>query len=133
VILVDGSAWIEFQRATGSPADVRLCAAIEANEALAIVGLVMLEVLAGARDERQAGELERLLGRCEFLSLREPTDHQAAAELYRGCRERGRTVRRLADCLIAAVAIRTGCELLHQDADFDTIAAHAPLATVSLS
>jgi predicted nucleic acid-binding protein len=36
---------------------------------------------------------------------------------------------RLPDYLIAAVAIRTGCALLHQDADFDGIALHTPLAT----
>ena len=61
MILVDSSAWIEFQRATGSPADLRLKAAIEADEPLAVVGLIFLEVLAGARDEQQAKSLNRLL------------------------------------------------------------------------
>jgi predicted nucleic acid-binding protein len=42
-------------------------------------------------------------------------------------------VQRLPDCLIAAIAIRSGAELLHQDADFEAIARHAPLARVSLS
>jgi predicted nucleic acid-binding protein len=132
VILVDSSAWIEMQRATGSPADARLTAAIEAGEPLATTGVVMLEVLAGARDERHARDLRRLLARCELLRLQEPSDHEAAAALYRACRRAGRTVRRLPDCLIAAVAIRTGTELLHRDSDFDAIALHSSLATVSL-
>ncbi len=132
MILVDSSAWIEMQRATGSPADARLTAAIEAGEPLAITGLVMLEVLAGARDERHARDLRRLLARCELLRLQEPSDHEAAAALYRACRRSGRTVRRLPDCLIAAVAIRAGAQLLHQDSDFDAIALHSPLATVPL-
>ena len=132
MILVDSSAWIEYQRATGSGADRRLTAAIDAREPLATTGIVVLEILAGARDEQQARELRRLLDRCEFLPLEEPSDHEAAAALYRACRREGTTIRRLPDCLIATVAIRVGCALLHQDADFDAIARHARLETVTL-
>jgi predicted nucleic acid-binding protein len=129
VILVDSSAWIEFDRATESPADLRLTAALERGEELATMGITVLEVLAGARDERHVEELGRLLDRCRFLRLEEPSDEEAAAALYRACRRAGETIRRLPDCLIAAVAIRTGADLLHQDADFDVIARHAPLET----
>ena len=132
MILVDSSAWIEFQRATGSPADRRLTAAIDANERLATTGLVLLEILAGAHDERHARDLRRLLGRCRFLPLEEPSDFESAAALYRACRREGATIRRLPDCLIATVAIRTGAFLLHQDADFEVIARHAPLAVAAL-
>lgn len=132
MILADSSAWIEFQRATGSPADRHLATAIEADEALATTGLVVMEILAGARDERRVRDLRRLLARCEFLPLDEPSDHEAAAGLYRACRRGGGTIRRLPDCLIAAVAIRVGAQLLHQDADFDMIARHAPLEIVDL-
>jgi len=131
VILVDSSAWIEYLRATGSAADVRLARAIEGDEPLATTGIVLLEVLCGARDERHARELRRLLDRCRFLPLEEPSDHEAAAALYRACRRQGTTIRRLPDCLIATVAIRTEAAVLHQDADFDAIARHAPLATLA--
>lgn len=132
MILVDSSAWIEYQRATGSPAERRLTRAIETEEPLATTGLVLLELLSGAADEQQAHDLRRLLGRCSFLPLEEPSDHEAAASLYRGCRRQGTTIRRLPDCLIATVAIRTNTALLHQDTDFDVIARHAPLRTVAL-
>lgn len=101
---------------------------IEAGEPLATTGLVLLELLAGARDERQAEQLRRLLDRCEFLPLQEPSDHEAAAGLYRACRREGTTIRRLPDCLIAAVAIRSSVAVLHRDADFDALARHVPLA-----
>ena len=133
MILPDSSAWIEFQRATGSPTHIRLRAAIEADEPLATTGLVMLEVLAGARDERQARELRRLFNRCKLLRLQEPSDQEAAAALYRACRRGGQTIRKLPDCLIAAVAIRAATELLHQDGDFDAIALHSPLAVCALA
>jgi predicted nucleic acid-binding protein len=132
VILVDSSAWIEFQRATGSAVDERLTKAIETDEPLATLGLVVLEVLAGARDEQQARDLRRLLDRCSFVPLEEPTDWELAAALYRACRRAGTTVRRLPDCLIAVLAMRLGADLLHRDADFDAIARHAPLAIVEV-
>ena len=132
MILVDSSAWIEYQRATGSAADLRLSRAIETDEPLATTGLVLLELLSGARDERHALDLRRLLDRCRFLPLEEPSDHEAAAALYRACRRQGTTIRRLPDCLIATVAMRTGTTLLHQDADFDAIARHVPLRTLAL-
>jgi hypothetical protein len=133
VILVDTSAWVEYLRGTGSPVDVRVSAAIEADEPLATTGIVVLELLAGARDERHARDLGRLLDRCRFLALEEPSDHEAAASLYRACRRQGATIRRLPDCLIAAVAMRTGAEVLHDDVDFDEIARHAPLSIASAS
>lgn len=131
MILVDTSAWIEYLRATGSPIDARLTSAIENDEPLASMGLVLLELLAGARDDRQADELRRLLDRCTFLPLQEPSDHEAAAALYRHCRRQGTTIRRFPDCLIATVAMRTSSELLHRDSDFDAIARLAPLDTVA--
>jgi hypothetical protein len=132
VILVDSSAWVEFQRATGSPADLRLTRAIETDEPLATTGIVLLELLSGAVDEQHALDLRRLLDRCRFLPLEEPSDHEVAAALYRACRRQGTMIRRLPDCLIATVAMRTDSALLHQDADFDAIARHAPLGTVAL-
>jgi predicted nucleic acid-binding protein len=60
----------------------------------------------------------------EFIG---PVDYDEAAALYRSCRRAGRTVRKLIDCLIAAVAIRTETPLLHADGDFSTLAQHTPL------
>jgi predicted nucleic acid-binding protein len=62
--------------------------------------------------------------------LEEDVDYRFAAALYRECRRQGTTIRRLPDCLIAAIAIRNDAELLHDDADFDAIALHVRLATV---
>ena len=131
MILADTSAWVELDRATGSPVHLRLRRALEQDEALATVGVVILELLAGVREETNIRELQRLLARCHFVPLEEPSDWEAAAALYRACRRGGETVRRAEDCLIAAVAIRANAELLHRDADFDVIARHAPLVVAS--
>jgi hypothetical protein len=122
---------VEFDRATGSAVNLRVRRALEHDEPLATTGIVLLELLAGAQNETRALELQQLLARCRFLPLEEPSDYEAAAALYRACRRAGATVRRVQDCLIAAVAIRTGTELLHRDTDFDVIALHTPLAVAS--
>ena len=97
---------------------------------MAVCDAIRMEVLAGARDERHLQSLRRLLARAVTLPTR-PSDYEDAALLYRSCRRGGETVRKLIDCLIAAVALRNGTPILHADRDFDTIARHSPLEVVS--
>jgi predicted nucleic acid-binding protein len=127
VILVDSSAWVEFLRGTGSSTHRRLRSALQEGEEVAWTDLVALEVLAGARDDADHDRLRRLLYGQHFLAVDGPADYESAAELYRACRRGGDTPRRLADCLIAVVAIRNDVELLCCDVDFQVIARHAPL------
>lgn len=124
MILVDTSAWIEFLRDTGS----EVCVAVDQllDSDLAICDAVSMEVLAGARNERHLTQLRGLLARTTVLPTT-PADYDAAASMYRSCRARGETVRKLIDCLIGAVAIRTGVEVLHADVDFSTLARHTEL------
>ena len=128
MILVDTSAWVEFLRATGSEVHARLRDLLQGGEALATTELVVMEVLAGARDHAHLDRLRRaVLGRCQMLTGHGLADYEEAAAIYRHCRGQGATVRRLNDCLIAAVAIRAGVPLLHADQDFEQIARHCPL------
>ena len=130
MILVDSSAWVEFLRATGSPAHLRLRSALQGGEDLACTDVVLMEILAGARDDDDRDRLRRLLYGLEFLAVEGPADHEQAADLYRLCRKGGETPRKLTDCLIAAVAIRNDAELLCEDADFLAVARHAPLRLI---
>jgi predicted nucleic acid-binding protein len=127
VILVDTSAWVEFLRATGSESHRRLRSALEERTDLATTDVIVMEILAGARDDADRERLRRLLHGLAFLPIEGPVDYETAAELYRACRARGETPRKLTDCLIAVVAIREGAELLCADADFHAIARHTPL------
>ena len=85
-----------------------------------------MEVLAGARDDSQLLAISRALYQATVISI-QATDYDAAAELYRRCRRQGETIRKLMDCLIAAVAIRAGIPVLHNDKDFDVLARHTDL------
>ncbi|MHB8340029.1 MAG: type II toxin-antitoxin system VapC family toxin [Mycobacteriales bacterium] len=124
MILVDTSAWVEFLRGTGSA----VCDEVDRllADQIAITDPVAMEVLAGGRGENHLHELRGLLGRAEMVHC-EPVDYRAAAVLYRRCRQRGETVRRLIDCLIGAVALRHDLAVLQRDEDFEVLARHTAL------
>ena len=125
MILVDSSAWIEFLRDTGSA----VCEEVDLllGGDIATCDAIRMEVLAGARDDAHLRQLRGLLARATVLPT-EGADYEAAALLYRVCRRQGETVRKLIDCLIAAVAIRADVAIVHADADFDALARHTDLA-----
>ena len=124
MILVDTSAWIEYLRGTGSPACTAVRDVLAAE--VAVCDPVRMEVLAGARSETHVADLRRLLARATVL----PTaaqHYEEAAQLFRAARARGLTVRRMIDCLIAAVAIDFDVPVLQADRDFEAIAAASRL------
>ena len=122
MILADTSAWVEYDRATGSAVDQRLTELIRAEGPLAVTEPVLMEVMAGARDDQRERALRRLLLRFDLLALDTAADFDAAARIYRRCRRAGVTPRGMVDCLIASVARRHEATLLAQDADISRIA-----------
>ena len=129
-MVVDTSAWVEYLRATGSPADAALTNAVRASDDIGVPDVVRLELLAGAGADQQVRDLQRLLGRFHALPAASPADHETAAALYRAARRTGATVRSLLDCLVAAAALRTDSRLLARDRDFEVLARMSPLRLV---
>lgn len=93
---------------------------------------VMMELLSGTTDEVAAARRLRKLESFEVAPLEPIVDSLAAARLQRESRRGGERVRRLGDCLIAAVAIRLGVAVLHRDKGFEVLRRHCGLNTVSL-
>jgi predicted nucleic acid-binding protein len=122
VILADTSAWVEYDRATDSTADRRLAELIGTDGPLIVTEPVLMEVLAGARSDTRAADLRRLLLRFEFAPFEAVTDFEAAARIYRRCRQAGVTPRGMVDCMIVAVAYRRDAALLSWDVDMDRVA-----------
>jgi predicted nucleic acid-binding protein len=122
LILADTSAWVEYDRATGSAVDRRLTELIGAEGQLAVTEPVLMEVMAGARDARREAALRRLLLRFDLLPFEATADFEAAARIYRRCRSAGVTPRAMVNCLIASVALRHGATLLAHDSDLARIA-----------
>ncbi len=122
MILADTSAWVEYDRATGSATDARLAALIADDGPLAVTEPVIMEVLAGARSDQRETDMRRLLLRFELLPVDPAADFESAARIYRRCRRAGITPRGLLDCMIAAVAWRHGAALLASDRDLPRVA-----------
>jgi predicted nucleic acid-binding protein len=127
VILVDTSAWIEYLRGTGSQTHVRVRAYHEHTDRLTLTEVVAMELLAGIRGPSDATRVNEIVSTVQLLPVNGIDDFEQAAALYRECRRMGETVRKLDDCLIAAVAIRNDVPVLHHHTDFDVLARHTPL------
>jgi predicted nucleic acid-binding protein len=121
MILADTSAWVEYDRATGSAVHRRLAELIASAGPLSVTEPVIMEVLAGARTKQQAVDLRRLLLRFSLLRFDAASDFDAAARIYRRCRVAGVTPRGMVGCMIAAVAWRRGAVLLAHDVELQRV------------
>lgn len=130
MILVDSSVWISFLNGANTAEGAFLAACIAEDRPLIIPGLVLMEVLLGARTEAEALRISRSLSAYPLVPEATPADHERAAAIYRTCRKRGYTIRSAIDCLIAQLCLRDGHELLAKDRDFDAIAGAFPLRRV---
>jgi len=126
VILVDTSAWVEYLRGTGSPTHGRLRSLLAHGAHLATTDPVMMELLAGARDDTHSIQLKRMLNALDYRPVL-GQDFEEAARIHRVCRGAGETVRSLIDCLVAAVALREDLAVLAWDRDFEVISSHSGL------
>ena len=123
--LIDSSAWIEFFRETGSRANVRLRALI-GDEASSLLGCppVRMELAFDPHDLRRHRTLAVYDG---FPSAGvDADDFSTTADIYRSMRASGHPPRSITDCLIAAIGLRVAATVVHNDVDFERIAAAVP-------
>jgi predicted nucleic acid-binding protein len=131
-VLVDTSVWIELFTASESTADVWLTERIRADLPIVVPEVVLMELLIGTTDESRAALRRQRLQRFEIEPLAPVRDAEDAAAIHRECRRHGHTVHSMIDCLVAAMAIRLDQQVAHRDRDFELIAAHCGLQTLSL-
>ncbi len=129
MIVVDSSVWIANLRGLRTP-QVALLTDLAKRELLVVGDLVMAEVLQGARDEANAGRIERNLRRYVIEPIVDTEIAVKAAWNYRSLRSRGFTVRKTIDLLIGTFCIERGYSLLHDDRDFEPMENLLGLAVV---
>ena len=83
----------------------------------------LCEVLQGIRDDVLFSRVQRELRKFEVFETGGVELAVAAARNFRELRERGHTVRKTIDCLIAMFCVRGGHSLLHRDRDLAEAAA----------
>jgi len=126
VIVVDSSVWIALLRGEASHQVTRLTA-VENTSDILVGDLILTEVLQGARDDKHAATIETLMSAFPIVPLLGPSLAPRAAANYRLLRQRGITIRKTADVIIATYCIEHGHMLLHQDRDFDPLVEHCGL------
>lgn len=118
MIIVDTTVWVDYFRGTRNPETEWL--EIEADrKRLGLTDLILCEVLQGVRNAREFGQVRMELQRFALFEIGGEELVIAAATNFRNLRERGKTVRKTIDCLIATFCLRNGHTLLHRDRDFD--------------
>jgi len=126
MMIVDSNTWADFFNGVQSPHANRLEAALDEEEDLAVIPVIITEVLQGFRTDTGFQRAQRVL---VSLPVIHPTVdcHVRAARMFRSLRRKGVTVRGAVDCVIAQSCLDTEAELLSPDADFRHIARHTSL------
>jgi hypothetical protein len=126
MIIVDSNTWADFFNGASNPHVQRLDLALQEEEDLAVVPIIITEVLQGFRTDSGFRRARRVL---LALPVIQPTVdcHVRAARLFRSLRQKGITVRGAVDCIIAQTCLDIDAELLSPDADFERIARHTRL------
>jgi predicted nucleic acid-binding protein len=120
-VLVDTSVWADFLNGHPSPEADALAELLNGEDDVCTCGLIVTEVFQGLRRDDTREQIARLFREATFLEPAGFDLYLRAAELFRQLRQRGRTVRSAADCIIAAIAEEAGCYLLFRDRDLRTI------------
>jgi len=126
MMIVDSNTWADFFNGVQSPHANRLEAALDEEEDLAVIPIIITEVLQGFRTDTGFQRAQRVL---VSLPVIHPTVdcHVRAARMFRSLRRKGVTVRGAVDCVIAQSCLDTEAALLSPDADFRHIARHTSL------
>jgi len=128
MILVDTSVWIDVLRdKTGETVDA-FRKSIKKDD-IVFCRFTQLELLQGARDDREWQQLDKYLSTQYYLEASDDT-WRHAAKIYFDLRRNGVTLSSPIDCCIAQLAIEAQTVLLHCDQDFERIAAIRPLSDI---
>ena len=118
MIIVDTTVWIDYLNGVSTRESAWLDQEMTRRR-LGLLDLMVCEILQGLASDAEAVRVLRHLRRFEILETGGVELAVAAAHNYRRLRQRGRTVRKTIDCLIATFCLRESHALLHSDRDFD--------------
>ena len=126
MVIVDTSIWIDFLKGGETPGSGHLEQLLNDEIDLFTTGIIVQEVLTGIKEKRTRNSVKKDLER--FITVMPSLGtHVQAAELFDGCRKKGKTLRSIVDCLVAALAIEYDLAVLQSDRDYEHIAQVFPL------
>ena len=119
--IFDTSVWIDFFRGNKSDETRLLVHLLENDLPVYYCPAILQEVLQGIKKDSEFEEVKEVFTVLNSLDDNPYLAALGAAELYRNLREKGITIRKGNDCLIAWYAINNNLEIMHRDRDFDLI------------
>ena len=132
MIVVDSSVWIDFLNGRRLAHVAALQSALGQQE-IVIGDLMLCEILQGVDGEREAEQVEAVLGGFAVVPMVGEAIAVAAARNFRLLRRRGITIRKTIDLLIGTWCIENRHPLLHHDSDFRPMARHLGLIEVPVT
>ena len=129
MLVVDTSVWVDYFNGVENPQTDYLDAILDKTPIL-IGDLILTEVLQGFRHDPDFEKVRRMLARFAQVNIVDATLAVQSARKYRFLRQKGITVRKTIDSLIATYCIENEHELLHNDSDFDGYEKHLGLRVI---
>jgi len=129
MLVVDTSVWVDYFNGVENPQTDFLNTILDKTPII-IGDLILAEVLQGFRHDPDFEKVRRTLGKFMQDSMVTPTLAVQSARNYRFLRQKGITVRKTIDSLIATYCIENDHQLLHNDSDFDGYEEHLGLRVI---
>lgn len=129
MLVVDTSVWIDYFNGIESPHSDYLHIAVDQRPIL-VGDLILAEILQGIHSDAEFERTRRILNMFTQASMVNPRLALQSAHNFRYLRQKGVTVRKTIDSLIATYCIESDHELLHNDRDFDGYEEHLGLHVI---
>lgn len=130
MVLIDTSAWLFALKKDFHPAIKKRIEELLLESDVAINGMIELELLGGARSEKEYNRLKNRLEALYYVEADRPLWYLASKIAF-DLKRKGMSIP-YPDIFIAASALKEGAVLINADSHFDLIAEHTDLKVESL-
>lgn len=129
MVIVDTTVWIDYFGGIANEHTTWLDAELR-RQRLGLTDLILCETLQGIRSDTVFSQVRSELLRLHLFNTGGSELAIAAAQNYRSLRQRGQTIRKTIDSLIATFCIEEDHSLLHRDRDFDAFEKYLQLRVI---
>lgn len=129
MVIVDTTVWIDYLGGVSNAETGWLDRALGVQP-IGLTDVIFCEILQGVRDDGDFETIRRHLTQFHIFETGGIRLAVSSAQNYRKLRERGYTVRKTIDCLIATYCLEQKHKLLHRDRDYNPFEAHLGLQVV---
>jgi predicted nucleic acid-binding protein len=120
-ILVDTSVWIDFFKGIESDNIKLFTDYLENDLPIYTCPVIIQEILQGIKGDKEYKQVKDYLFALNVLNDDAIESALGAVKIYQKLRQKGITIRKSNDCLIAYYGIKYSLKILHEDRYFDNI------------